>query len=304
MAPLSAPLFSSADIDRVLERVRSLGVEWRGTRFEKYRDELAAQVSSTPAFVESFRGDEQRQRLMFEAGAQLVQVVMAERVFDLLDTRLLAASLRIIFDRGPELDAPSDDRPRNTLLELVVAALLAGRFTPELTKRNEDVRLIHPVIGRGAVESKRPLHAGTLLSNLETIGEQLRARARLGSQYGVAVIGGDRIAQTSGHAYQAETPDEAYSGIQARALSIAGDVDHHAADPACSLVPAACHAIVIVTGAVLVRKPRPILHPISCVIELPVGPLPHSPALQRAFQARRGPALADMLVDHRFGLKR
>ena len=122
---------------------------------------------------------------MFEVGAQISQVVLAATVWRQLDQHLLRSSLKAVF-QGPALDAPDDDLPRNTLLELVAAAVLAGRFRPQLTTRAEDVRITHPEIGLGAVEAKRPLRDRTLLSNLNRIGEQLRTRELLGSLYGVA----------------------------------------------------------------------------------------------------------------------
>jgi len=286
-----------SDVDRILEEVRAVGVEWRGTRFEIYRNELIAHATPTPEFVASFRSDERRQRLTFEAGAQIMQLLMAERVWNLLDSRRLKATLRKIFDSGPAVDAPVDDRPRNTLLELVAAALLSGRFSVQLTAEKEDVRLHHPVLGRGAVECKRPLHAGTLRSNLDHIADQLRNRARDGSTYGVAVIGGDRIAQMAGQGFEGESAVDAYAGVGDRALAIAKVLDSISKDQTCSIASVAARALVVVTGAVLVRRPRPILQPVASVIELPLGDATPT-ELQHAFEANRNSALSDVVVVH------
>jgi len=133
-----APLFRLEDIDRVLERVTSLGVPWRGTRFEIYREELQVHASPTRDFIESVRRDDRRKRLTFETGAQIVQLVMAETIWDQLDVQGLKAALKVIFDNGPAVDALADDLPRNTLLELVAAALLSGRFAVAFTELLED----------------------------------------------------------------------------------------------------------------------------------------------------------------------
>jgi hypothetical protein len=131
-------------VDAVLARVASLGLDWRASRFATYRQELVAQRAADRAFLAVFRGDEGRQRLSFEAGAQLLQLLLAATVWDRLDRHLLKRALETVFD-GPPLDPPDDDRPRNTLLELVAAANLADRFQVSLTTNAKDVRLDHPL---------------------------------------------------------------------------------------------------------------------------------------------------------------
>jgi hypothetical protein len=298
-----APLFTLADLDRVLERVEKLGVTWRGSRFEAYRNELAAHRAPTPEFVKAFHEDATKQRLTFEAGMQFTQLIMAERAWDALEAHLVKKTLAAVFE-GPTIDPPSDDRPRNTLLELLAASMLVGHFKTRLTAKAEDVRLDHPEIGRGAVESKRPLHMEKLLSNLNEIGRQLRSREAGGSQYGVAVIGGDRIAQTASNAFESETAEEAYGAVRDMATTLAHQVEHVSRDIACDVVPAASRAIVIVTGAVLVRKPRAILQPVVSAIGFPLGDPGHRSEVHRTFETSRGPLLEDMLVDHRVGQSR
>jgi hypothetical protein len=134
----------------------------------------------------------------------------------------------------------------------------------------------HPEIGRGAVESKRPTRVD-LLHNLNEIGRQLRDREADGSQYGAAVIGGDRIAQTASNAFEAETAEEANAGVRNIATTLAEEVEGVSKDVACEVVPAASRAIVIVTGAVLVRRPRTILQPLVSAIGFPPGQPARSP---------------------------
>ena len=252
-------------VDRVLARVTGPGLDWRGSRFAAYRDELVAHRTAARDFVEAFRRDEGRQRLLFETGGQLLQLVLASAVWDHLDQRLLNQNLEIVL-AGPALDPTDDDRPRNTLLELVAAANLADRFQVSLTANAEDVRLDHPVLGQGAVECKRPKRVDNILGNLNKISSQLRARERAGSRFGVAVVGADRIAALASQAHEAPTIDVADGSMDDLAKIVFKRVLRDAWDVACDLLPSAYFATVIVTGSILVREPLH-LRPVCQVLD-------------------------------------
>jgi hypothetical protein len=285
------------EVDAVLRRVASLGVDWRSTRFATYRDEFMGHQRRDPAFIASFRAEESRQRLTFEAASQLLQLLLAETVWHLLDQRLLKGALEHVM-AGPALDPSDDDRPRNTLLELVAAAHLADRFDVSLTANDEDVRLDHSRLGHGAVECKRPKALDNILPNLNKIGSQLRAREKRGSSFGVAVIGGDRIAQLASAAYEAPTIQVADSSMEEIAKIIADRVLRDSWDVACDLVPTACYATVVVTGSILVRQPLHV-RPVCQIIDLHLARSRVSADIHEAFAPRSDGPMAKFVVDAR-----
>jgi hypothetical protein len=285
------------DVDAVLARVAGLGVDWRTSRFATYREELVAQRAADRAFIEAFRRDEGRQRLSFETGAQLLQLLLAATVWDRLDRHLLKRALETVF-AGAALDPPDDDRPRNTLLELVAAANLADRFQVSLTANAEDVRLDHAVLGQGAVECKRPKGIDNILPNLSKIGAQLRAREKSGSRFGVAVIGGDRIARLASQAHEAPTIEIADTSMEELARILADRVLKDAWNVACDLLPAACYATVIVTGSILVREPLHI-RPVCEVIDFHLARASVSADVHEAFRPKGGGPLSRFVVHER-----
>lgn len=158
---------------------------------------------------------------------------------------------------GPELTESDDDKPRNTLLELVTAALLSDRgFDVDITKDREDVTLQCPGAGKGAAECKRPSRCENILPNLRRIGEQLRQREKRGSNFGVAVLGLDRASGLCRAIHEAETVDELDWALTLIRNDAAARVAEAVQDPACNVVPAAVCGVVVISGAVLIRKPR------------------------------------------------
>jgi hypothetical protein len=218
-------------------------------------------------------------------------------VWDQLEQRLLKQALETVL-AGPALDPPDDDRPRNTLLELVAAANLADRFRVSLTANAEDVRLDHVVLGQGAVECKRPKAVDNILPNLSKIGSQLRAREKTGSRFGVAVIGGDRIARLASQAHEAPTIAVADTSMEDLAKIVADRVLRDAWNVACDLLPAACYATVIVTGSILVREPLHI-RPVCQVIDFHLARDSVSGDVHEAFKPRGGGPLSRFVVHER-----
>lgn len=286
--------FRLVEIEAVLAGVTDFGVDWRGTRFATYREEFVACARNSSEFIAAFRANEKRRRLTFEMASQFLQLMLAETVWHRLDRALLRRALLTVVS-GPELDPSDDDRPRNTLLELVAAAYLADRFAVSLTASDEDVRLDHPLLGQGAVECKRPKAVGNLLPNLNTLGAQLRKRKKHGSQFGVAVVGGDRIAQLAGAAYEGQSIHEVDSCMRKMAFTLVNRVEQDCADPACDLLPDACYSLIVLTGATLVRNPlhvRPVCQMLGA--HLPTSP---SAAALEAFSARADGPLAGFLAN-------
>ena len=206
-------------------------------------------------FIRRYRGDEHVRRLTFEAGSQLIQLVLAEVVWDRLDQARLRAALREIVE-GPDLSDHPDDQPRSTLLELVTAADLADHgFIVNLTKSKEDVALACPDVGPGAAECKRPVHLESILSNLQKIGQQLRQREKAGSRFGVAVVGADRIAHFHRQMYEAADVDEVNAATAALTEALGKRVDEAIEDTTSNLVPSAAFMTIVLTGSVLIREP-------------------------------------------------
>jgi hypothetical protein len=243
------------DIHRVLASIDGAGIDWRPTRFGRYRGIIEQHRMRTDEFVRNYQADESVQKLTFEACAQLAQLVFSEAAWSLLDPGRLRRHLQEIV-AGPELTESDDDKPRNTLLELVTAALLSDRgFDVDITKDREDVTLQCPGAGQGAAECKRPLRCENILPNLRKIGEQLRERERSGSRFGVAVLGLDRATGLCREACEAETVDDLDRALTLIRKDAAARVAKAVRDPACNVVPAAVYRVVVVSGAVLIRNP-------------------------------------------------
>lgn len=182
-------------VPAVIKRIERLGLDWSNSRFGRYAEITASHRTPTRAFLDAYHQDDSLKELTFEAGAQLIQLLMAATVWDNFNTALLKRTAAEVL-KGEPLTADPDDKPRNSLLELVTAALLADQgFGVQLTKEREDVRLSCPGLPNGAAECKRPLTVDGVQQNLQKIGGQLRRRKRAGAGFGVAVIGADRAAR-------------------------------------------------------------------------------------------------------------
>ena len=132
------------------------------------------------------------------------------------------------------------------------------------------MRLDHPELGRGAIECKRPLHDESLLSNLNEIGRQLRNREKNGSVYGFATIGADRIlGLAEGLVRGCDSIEDLTDGNQRKIGRLIGQILTMSRDPACSLVPPAKIGVVVVSGAVQIRKLR-IIYPFCYAAPFPL----------------------------------
>lgn len=254
-------------------RIEAMGLPWKTSRFARYIEVLEHLTDPPPGFFDQAndKGNEVR-ALIMEGANQTLQLQLAARTFDHLDQDLLKRSLKKVL-RGKPLEENEDDEPRNTLLEFVAAATaLDLGFSISLTAVDEDVRLDHPEIGRGAIECKRPLHAGTLLKNLNKIGDQLREREKTGSTYGFAVIGADRmLGLNTGKIYSCKDLAEEHD-VTTRFSNLATAAILEASrDPKCRLVPPGLIGITVLASAVTVDEPRAV-RPLIRVSPFPLVP--------------------------------
>ena len=137
----------------------------------------------------------QRDRIYREATVQFHQLNVSTRVWGNQDPDVLSQKLQSVFS-GPILPAPGDDwdPARNSLLELVTAAMLARYgMTAELTRDSADIIVKIPgweeVL---AVEVKRPTSVSAIQKNLKKARKQLRERCKVPGRIGMAVMGFDR----------------------------------------------------------------------------------------------------------------
>jgi len=286
---------AAEEIGSLFGKIAALGIDVdAGSRFAIYRDHLTAQHRPSKEF-RAYMTTPGGRRLAFEAGSQIMQLHFSSTIWEKLERAPLRALLREILE-GPPIDPGDDDRPRNKLLELVAAVSFADKFSVSLVKNAEDVRLLSPDGKRGAVECKRPKTFDNILGSLNEIGRQLRTRS--GSDFGVAAIGGDRIAElASSEGVEAETAEEADGGMSDIATVIRHVVERKAQDEACTLLPSADYAVVILTAAVLVRKPF-FLRPTCRAVNFTLSPAGVPGTVWEAFRPREGGPLARYLTQH------
>ncbi len=256
--------------DRVQGVFDGAGVHWRGSRWGGYAAILEEVASLNPETAVAFRKADQKQRLLFEAAGQVFQLDLASRLWTKIDRKLVRRSLEQVRN-GSALPGRGDDKARNILLELVAAASLADiGFHADLTDDEEDVRLVHDVIGRVAVECKRPSSLGALEANLKRARAQLVTRLANGAAYGIPIIGMDRIAGLSGALMKATTTEELDKALFEMRTTVIREIVRLCRKPHVNFGPRVPVAFVIVVGAALVTHPKPnavvpvtIVHPFT-----------------------------------------
>ncbi len=202
MAPtvthLRGPAELAADVERALTAVDSLGVQWRGTRFERYGETLREAACRAPEPVADVQ-------LYLEAMNQGCQLIAAVGLSTAVEQHLLTAKLSEVLagDALPPPE-PEHDHPRNTLFELTFASLLAGRgFAVRITANEADVVGWHPEIPdeRFVVECKRPAICAakpradlTIARCLKRARQQIQRRqANWRGHRGMVALGIDRL---------------------------------------------------------------------------------------------------------------
>lgn len=258
-----------------LLRVSAIGIEWERSRFGQYVWALNEAASPQPS--------EGAKLLMFEAASQLTLLLFSSACWDSVEPRLLRRTLEQVFSGPATVDSP-DDKPRNTLLELTTAACLKEHgFEVALTDEKEDVGLRHPAVGYGAVECKRPTKIDSVLSNLQKIGKQLRHRRRDGANFGVAVIGADRLLEPSTVGFSADSLEEVRAATDEIIRHLSLYFLEQARTVGCDLIPDAEIGVIIFSHAVVI-SPLLILHPFCVVAPFPlIAPGSMPPGLDAMF---------------------
>jgi len=179
-----------------LDQVAALGVAWRDTRFEHYLQIIADHAILTREQILERPGT----TLAAEALRQADQLTEASLLFPTLEKELLIEKLRaVVAGNDLHLAPDTDDRPRNTLFELMVGRILHEHgFAVQLTKNQEDLVATHPALGqRVSIECKRPAYCSTpeqvekrLLKNLVGLRDQLKRRDRRNLRMGVVAMDG------------------------------------------------------------------------------------------------------------------
>jgi len=179
-----------------LDQVAVLGVNWHGTRFEHYLQTMKENAILTREQILERPGT----TLAAEALRQADQLVEASLLFPTLEKTLLVEKLRTVVSGDDlHLDPDTDDRPRNTLFELMVGRILHEQgFAVQLTKNQEDLVATHPALEqRVSIECKRPAHCSTLeqvqkrlVKNLVGLRDQLKRRDRRNLRMGVVAMDG------------------------------------------------------------------------------------------------------------------
>lgn len=184
------------NLQGALDQVAALGIVWRDTRFEHYLQVIWDHAILTREQILERPGT----ALVAEAVRQADQLTEASRLFPLLEKKLLIEKLHtIVAGDDLHLDPDTDDRPRNTLFELMVGRILAEHgFAVNLTKNQEDLVATHPALDRRiSIECKRPAYCSTpeqverrLLKNLVALRDQLKRRDRRNVRMGVVAMDG------------------------------------------------------------------------------------------------------------------
>jgi hypothetical protein len=285
------------DVARVaLEHVESLGVSWKGTRFQSYFDLLGAAASrSYPRRIE---WHEKKSELVaeLEAIGQTIQLGCATALREHVDRPILVERLRHVMSGRPE--PTDDDKPRNTLLELATGFMLFhGGATVELTTAREDLVLRLPDVPPVPVECKRPLTGDSVERNVKKVRRQLESLRDRYPNGGLAVFGLDRVAGMSGDLGNADTPADLREAVRD---VLDGGARNVARLGGPKLERAALGVMTVLVGAIYsLDPPLP-----TAVLRIASLPLPSHGRDERAriqaavsavFSSKTGPAL-DLLL--------
>jgi hypothetical protein len=249
------------EIEHSLSRLTELRMPWGQSRFGRYAEVLRE--------VQTPRPSTDAKNLAFEAASQLMQLAFSVPCWSTADEPILRRTLKDIL-AGPLVAIGDDDKPRNTLLEVLTASLLMQHgFDVRLTINAEDAALHHPKLGQGAVECKRPAKLKNVFKSLKKIGKQLRSRRAAGARFGIAVMGADRLVMSPSEQFIAATVEEVDDVTGEMSKDLARFVLQEAMIDGCDVAPAAEIAVVVLSGTVAVRQPR-VLRPFCVWSPLPL----------------------------------
>ncbi len=241
---------------RVLEGVDLMGVRWTGTRFQQYLRLLEEASRMTYPCPFPWEGDPERQKLFFESACQCQQLMDAVEVLESAEPNVAAEKLEKIVKgtQLPPADVHVPDAPRNTLFELATAASLRrSGFTVNITRFDEDARAEFRGLLPFLVECKRPAHDGSLLKNLKDARHQLKKRRASGKDYGLAVIGIDRLIGISGEAPVVDTEELFLAAVERTLHGQKRRIEEVQLQTGEKLFPHASIAGVLLVAAVFIR---------------------------------------------------
>jgi hypothetical protein len=231
----------------VLQDVEARGVAWKNTRYSEYLKILDAASSLDYPRAASWNEDQHK---LWEAAVQCQMLVASEAVWSGLDADILVVKLGQVV-KGRPFESPSDDNPRNTLVELTVAALLARQgANVRITLDEADILATFAGVPTFAVECKRPTKAANFRKNLREANEQIKRRLSPDTPHGIAVIAVDRQLDMTKKGLSA--PDERTIGtaLEAEQRRLSRLFRNLAKKPHCNLFPQTPIIATLVTGAV------------------------------------------------------
>jgi hypothetical protein len=253
----------------ILDRTRTA---WRKSRFGEYVDvvdelvQLDERRKLDPDVFRYFRENLLKQEMLFEGASQLLQLQISSKVWDNLDARVLEKKMRKILSGRPlpSMGARSGaDEPRDTLVELLAASLMANcGFEPGITENKEDLRL--HLEGRSPVlaECKRPVGESSVPTAIAKVRNQLWIRSK-GDGPCLAVFAVERIHGFTG-LLKATSSEEVDGEVARRMKETIAMIRQACADrPRCRLAPMAPVGLVIFSAAVFVKEATPYLYPFT-----------------------------------------
>jgi len=253
----------------LLRRVTALGPSWQGTRFESYLAiideliELEGRRRTDPDAYRAFRDDLHKQEVLFEGGSQLFQLELAATVWDRLDQNVLADKLEKIL-AGPVLPEPAtlgSDQPRDLLVELLAAAMMADcGFTPTISQNDEDLRASSPGRPDVFVECKRPASENSLPGALKKLRSQAWSRKeKRGATLCMAFIAAERVHNFRG-LLKGGTPGEVAIEAERRLDETNNKLRNLAAQTNMGLSPLTPVGVSTISAAVFVKDPVIVYH--------------------------------------------
>lgn len=287
------------DVGRVaLGRLESLGVAWKGTRFETYLRLLEDAVSRTYPRRIDWKNGRAEFLAELEAIGQTAQLACALQLRERVERDLLVERLRFVVSGRP-IPTEVDDKPRNTLLELTAGYLLFhGGAGVELTTAREDLVIHLPGVPPIPAECKRPLGPWTVERNVKGARRQLEATRNRYPAGGLVVFGLDRVAGVSGDLGNVARPEDLSGAVKdvldggAREIRRLGGA---------KLEKVAIAVVTVLVGAVYLVEP-PMPTGVLRIASLPLAQgdaerVAAQKALSGVFTSTPGPTLDEFLAD-------
>ncbi len=272
------------ELAHVLDRVTTLGLKWKNTRFDLYKQrwQEAAQLTYPRTVT---RSEFEVERHFFEAASQCQQLVRSASIWDSLERSVLVDKLKKVLN-GKELPPVEnfDDEPRNTLLELMTATMLRRcGFDVQLTGDESDVVATYPGMPTFAVECKRPSSEKTIEKNLRRLRTQLAARCGDDAIVGMPVVGIDRISGLAGAFVKTESTELVEKIVVGKTRKWANTILDYSYKKRITLVPNSPVGAIVLVGTVYVGY-EAMPYTVEQLTFFSMGQHPKTDALVRAME--------------------